>query len=137
MLMRLYILTLLDRFQVLGLSVRSRAKKKRGFSFLSSVLTLSSTLSSRIVIQASFSYIGTEIVAIAAGETKDPRKTLPRAIKVSTSPAALRPSSPTLSPSLLTLLHLQNVYIRILFFYLLVSRPPIQNRPSERELTPI
>ncbi|GAA5975986.1 hypothetical protein JCM10908_005347 [Rhodotorula pacifica] len=46
-----------------------------------------------VLIQASFSYIGTEIVAIAAGETKDPRKTLPRAIK--------------------------NVYIRILFFYLL------------------
>jgi amino acid transporter len=85
------------------------------------------------VIQASFSYIGTEIVAIAAGETKDPRKTLPRAIKVSTSPAALRPSSPTLSASLLTLSYLQNVYIRILFFYLLVSRPPIRNRPSERQ----
>ncbi|POY76820.1 hypothetical protein BMF94_0072 [Rhodotorula taiwanensis] len=34
-----------------------------------------------VLIQASFSYIGTEIVAIAAGETKDPRKTLPRAIK--------------------------------------------------------
>merc|ERR1711939_160955 len=46
-----------------------------------------------VLIQASFSYIGTEIVAIAAGETKDPRKTLPRAIK--------------------------NVYIRILVFYLL------------------
>ncbi|BGP52147.1 hypothetical protein JCM10450v2_008118 [Rhodotorula kratochvilovae] len=46
-----------------------------------------------VLIQASFSYIGTEIVAIAAGETKDPRKTLPRAIK--------------------------NVYIRILLFYIL------------------
>ena len=34
-----------------------------------------------VLIQASFSYIGTEIVAIAAGETQDPRKTLPRAIK--------------------------------------------------------
>ncbi|EJD51922.1 hypothetical protein AURDEDRAFT_158765 [Auricularia subglabra TFB-10046 SS5] len=31
--------------------------------------------------QATFSFIGTEIVAIAAGETKDPRRTLPRAIK--------------------------------------------------------
>ncbi|GAA5911107.1 hypothetical protein JCM8208_000278 [Rhodotorula glutinis] len=46
-----------------------------------------------VLIQASFSYIGTEIVAIAAGETKDPRKTLPRAIK--------------------------NVYVRILLFYIL------------------
>ncbi|GAA5840953.1 hypothetical protein JCM3766R1_005412 [Sporobolomyces carnicolor] len=46
-----------------------------------------------VLIQASFSYIGTEIVAIAAGETQDPRKTLPRAIK--------------------------NVYIRILLFYIL------------------
>ncbi|BGP33941.1 hypothetical protein JCM10296v2_005750 [Rhodotorula toruloides] len=46
-----------------------------------------------VLIQASFSYIGTEIVAIAAGETRDPRKTLPRAIK--------------------------NVYIRILLFYIL------------------
>ncbi|BGP18332.1 hypothetical protein JCM10213_008505 [Rhodosporidiobolus nylandii] len=46
-----------------------------------------------VLIQASFSYIGTEIVAIAAGETKDPRKTLPRAVK--------------------------NVYIRILLFYIL------------------
>ncbi|GAA5920626.1 hypothetical protein JCM6882_009057, partial [Rhodosporidiobolus microsporus] len=46
-----------------------------------------------VLIQASFSYIGTEIVAIAAGETKDPRRTLPRAIK--------------------------NVYIRILLFYIL------------------
>ncbi|GAA6044926.1 hypothetical protein JCM8097_004461 [Rhodosporidiobolus ruineniae] len=46
-----------------------------------------------VLIQASFSYIGTEIVAIAAGETKDPRRTLPKAIK--------------------------NVYIRILLFYIL------------------
>ncbi|GAA6004169.1 hypothetical protein JCM10207_002464 [Rhodosporidiobolus poonsookiae] len=46
-----------------------------------------------VLIQASFSYIGTEIVAIAAGETKDPRRTLPRAVK--------------------------NVYIRILLFYIL------------------
>lgn len=89
------------------------------------------------MIQASFSYIGTEIVAIAAGETKDPRKTLPRAIKVSTSPPALCASSPTLSAFLLTLLHLQNVYIRILFFYLLVSSPPTRKWPSETELIPI
>ncbi|GAA5983478.1 hypothetical protein JCM11641_005822 [Rhodosporidiobolus odoratus] len=46
-----------------------------------------------VLIQASFSYIGTEIVAIAAGETKDPRRTLPRAVKA--------------------------VYIRILLFYIL------------------
>lgn len=42
--------------------------------------------------QAAFSYIGTEIVAIAAGEAKNPRKTLSSAIK--------------------------KVYIRILIFYL-------------------
>ena len=42
--------------------------------------------------QAAFSYIGTEIVAIAAGEAKNPRKTLSSAIK--------------------------KVYIRILVFYL-------------------
>jgi amino acid transporter len=42
--------------------------------------------------QAAFSYIGTEIVAIAAGEAKNPRRNLPRAIK--------------------------RVYVRILIFYL-------------------
>nr|CAB38005.1 amino acid transporter [Amanita muscaria] len=34
-----------------------------------------------VLTQAAFSYIGTEIVAIAAGETKNPRRNLPRAIK--------------------------------------------------------
>jgi amino acid transporter len=43
--------------------------------------------------QAAFSYIGTEIVAIAAGEAKNPRRNIPRAIK--------------------------KVYIRILLFYIL------------------
>ncbi|KZV99056.1 amino acid permease [Exidia glandulosa HHB12029] len=42
--------------------------------------------------QAAFSFIGTEIVAIAAGEAKNPRRNLPRAIK--------------------------RVYIRILLFYM-------------------
>ncbi|KAF8338014.1 amino acid permease/ SLC12A domain-containing protein, partial [Cantharellus anzutake] len=42
--------------------------------------------------QAGFSYIGTEIVAIAAGEAKNPRRNIPRAIK--------------------------RVYIRILLFYI-------------------
>ncbi|KAK4049803.1 hypothetical protein OIV83_003859 [Microbotryomycetes sp. JL201] len=46
-----------------------------------------------VLTQAAFSYIGTEIVAIAAGEAKNPRKSLPRAIK--------------------------GVYIRIIVFYLL------------------
>lgn len=45
-----------------------------------------------VLTQAAFSYIGTEIVAIAAGETKNPRRNLPRAIK--------------------------RVYIRILLFYI-------------------
>lgn len=31
--------------------------------------------------QAAFSFIGTEIVAIAAAEAKNPRRNLPRAIK--------------------------------------------------------
>jgi amino acid transporter len=43
--------------------------------------------------QAAFSYIGTEIVAIAAGEAKNPRRNIPKAIK--------------------------RVYIRILLFYIL------------------
>jgi amino acid transporter len=43
--------------------------------------------------QAAFSFIGTEIVAIAAGEAKNPRRNLPKAIK--------------------------RVYIRILLFYIL------------------
>ncbi|KAL1413209.1 hypothetical protein Q8F55_000961 [Vanrija albida] len=43
--------------------------------------------------RAAFSYIGSEIVAIAAGETQNPRKNVPRAIR--------------------------NVYIRILLFYIL------------------
>ncbi|KAI5480079.1 amino acid transmembrane transporter [Pseudohyphozyma bogoriensis] len=46
-----------------------------------------------VLTQAAFSYIGTEIVAIAAGEAKNPKKNLPKAIK--------------------------RVYIRILLFYIL------------------
>ncbi|KAI5480115.1 amino acid transmembrane transporter [Pseudohyphozyma bogoriensis] len=46
-----------------------------------------------VLIQAAFSFLGTEIVALAAGETKNPKKTIPRAIK--------------------------RVYIRILLFYIL------------------
>lgn len=34
-----------------------------------------------VLSQAAFSYIGTEIVAIAAGEAKNPRRNLPKAIK--------------------------------------------------------
>ncbi|KAJ7367981.1 amino acid permease [Mycena albidolilacea] len=45
-----------------------------------------------VMSQAAFSYIGTEIVAIAAGEAKNPRRNLPKAIK--------------------------RVYIRILLFYI-------------------
>ncbi|KAJ8084224.1 hypothetical protein PM082_002991 [Marasmius tenuissimus] len=45
-----------------------------------------------VVTQAAFSFIGTEIVAIAAGEAKNPRRNIPRAIK--------------------------RVYIRILLFYI-------------------
>jgi len=45
-----------------------------------------------VMSQAAFSFIGTEIVAIAAGEAKNPRRNLPRAIK--------------------------RVYIRILLFYI-------------------
>lgn len=45
-----------------------------------------------VLTQAAFSYIGTEIVAIAAGEAKNPRRNIPRAIK--------------------------KVYVRILVFYL-------------------
>ncbi|KAF8474307.1 amino acid permease/ SLC12A domain-containing protein [Gautieria morchelliformis] len=45
-----------------------------------------------VMTQAAFSFIGTEIVAIAAGEAKNPRKNLPKAIK--------------------------RVYIRILLFYI-------------------
>ncbi|EIW73594.1 hypothetical protein TREMEDRAFT_26215 [Tremella mesenterica DSM 1558] len=45
-----------------------------------------------VLTQAAFSYIGTEIVAIAAGEAKNPRRNIPKAIK--------------------------KVYIRILIFYL-------------------
>ncbi|KAJ7638524.1 amino acid permease [Roridomyces roridus] len=45
-----------------------------------------------VLTQAAFSYIGTEIVAIAAGEAKNPRRNLPKAIK--------------------------RVYIRILLFYI-------------------
>ena len=33
-----------------------------------------------VMTQAAFSYIGTEIVAIAAGEAKNPRRNIPRAI---------------------------------------------------------
>ncbi|KNZ73488.1 Lysine-specific permease [Termitomyces sp. J132] len=46
-----------------------------------------------VMTQAAFSFIGTEIVAIAAGEAKNPRRNLPRAI--------------------------QRVYIRICLFYIL------------------
>ncbi|KAJ7781544.1 amino acid permease/ SLC12A domain-containing protein [Mycena metata] len=45
-----------------------------------------------VMTQAAFSYIGTEIVAIAAGEAKNPRRNLPKAIK--------------------------RVYVRILLFYI-------------------
>lgn len=45
-----------------------------------------------VLSQAAFSFIGTEIVAIAAGEAKNPRKNIPKAIK--------------------------RVYIRILLFYM-------------------
>ncbi|KAJ7507461.1 amino acid permease [Mycena galericulata] len=45
-----------------------------------------------VMTQAAFAYIGTEIVAIAAGEAKNPRRNLPKAIK--------------------------RVYIRILLFYI-------------------
>ncbi|KAG1867740.1 amino acid permease/ SLC12A domain-containing protein, partial [Suillus subluteus] len=45
-----------------------------------------------VLTQAAFSFIGTEIVAIAAGEAKNPRRTLPKAIR--------------------------RVYIRILVFYI-------------------
>ncbi|KEI37867.1 uncharacterized protein L969DRAFT_89104 [Mixia osmundae IAM 14324] len=45
-----------------------------------------------VLIQAAFSYIGTEIVALAAGEAKNPRRSIPKAIK--------------------------RVYVRILLFYL-------------------
>ncbi|KAG1755091.1 amino acid permease [Suillus paluster] len=45
-----------------------------------------------VMTQAAFSFIGTEIVAIAAGEAKNPRRTLPKAIR--------------------------RVYIRILLFYI-------------------
>jgi len=47
---------------------------------------------SQVLTQAAFSYIGTEIVAIAAGEAKNPRRNLPKAIR--------------------------RVYFRILFFYI-------------------
>jgi amino acid transporter len=46
----------------------------------------------QVLTQAAFAYIGTEIVAIAAGEAKNPRRNLPKAIK--------------------------RVYIRILIFYI-------------------
>ncbi|KAG8799276.1 hypothetical protein FRC17_007174, partial [Serendipita sp. 399] len=46
-----------------------------------------------VMTQAAFSFIGTEIVAIAAGEAKNPRRNIPRAIR--------------------------RVYIRILLFYIL------------------
>lgn len=46
----------------------------------------------KVMTQAAFSFIGTEIVAIAAGEAKNPRRNIPKAIK--------------------------RVYIRILLFYI-------------------
>jgi amino acid transporter len=62
-----------------------------------------------VLTQAAFSYIGTEIVAIAAGEAKNPRKSLSSAIK--------------------------KVYIRILVFYLggtfiIVSWFPVRMPPG-------
>ena len=45
-----------------------------------------------VMTQAAFSFIGTEIVAIAAGEAKNPRRNIPKAIK--------------------------RVYVRILLFYI-------------------
>ncbi|KAG9119183.1 hypothetical protein FRC07_005940, partial [Ceratobasidium sp. 392] len=45
-----------------------------------------------VMIQAAFSYLGTEIISITAGETKNPRRSLPKAIR--------------------------GVYIRILLFYI-------------------
>lgn len=45
-----------------------------------------------VMIQAAFSYLGTEIIAVSAGETANPRKNVPRAIK--------------------------NVFVRILIFYM-------------------
>ncbi|KAF8511572.1 amino acid transporter [Hysterangium stoloniferum] len=45
-----------------------------------------------VMTQAAFSFIGTEVVAVAAGEAKNPKKTLPKAIK--------------------------RVYVRILIFYI-------------------
>ncbi|KAF8473614.1 amino acid permease [Gautieria morchelliformis] len=56
-----------------------------------------------VMTQAAFSFVGTEIVAIAAGEAKNPRKNLPKAIK--------------------------RVYIRILLFYR-ISRAGIKGLPS-------
>ncbi|KAH7920398.1 hypothetical protein BV22DRAFT_1133109 [Leucogyrophana mollusca] len=47
---------------------------------------------SRVVTQAAFSYVGTEVVAIAAAEAKNPRRNLPKAVR--------------------------RVYIRILLFYI-------------------
>ncbi|KAH8924825.1 amino acid permease [Atractiella rhizophila] len=35
----------------------------------------------RVLIQAAFSYNGTEIIAMASGEAKNPRRTLPRAVR--------------------------------------------------------
>lgn len=34
-----------------------------------------------VLIQAAFSFIGTEIVAVAVGESENPRRTVPKAIK--------------------------------------------------------
>ena len=45
-----------------------------------------------MLIQAAYSYIGTEITAIAAGEAQNPKRNVPKAIK--------------------------RVYVRILLFYL-------------------
>lgn len=61
-----------------------------------------------VMTQAAFSFIGTEIVAIAAGEAKNPRRNIPKAIK--------------------------RVYIRILLFYicgtLLIGLLVPSNHPS-------
>ncbi|KAG9028958.1 hypothetical protein FRB95_005873 [Tulasnella sp. JGI-2019a] len=61
-----------------------------------------------VLTTAAFSFIGTEIVAIAAGEAKNPRRNVPRAIK--------------------------RVYVRIVFFYLtsviIISLLVASNNPS-------
>jgi amino acid permease len=63
-----------------------------------------------VLTQAAFSFIGTEIVAVVAGETQNPRRNLPKAIK--------------------------RVYVRILLFYILgvfsIGLSTACSRPSSR-----